>query len=283
MTAADISALFIMLREGLEAALIVGIVMAYLANVGALRYQRYVWSGVGAAAALSLLALYVLGALGKEFTGATEEVFEGVTMLLAASFLTWMIFWMLRQARYLKGELQRGVDRALAEGAVWGLFLLVFFAVLREGVESALFLQSAIFAAQGQSAAFGALVGLAIAVGIGVAIYVFGKSIDLRTFFWLTGIALILFAAGLVAHAAHEFAEAGLLAAIEGPKLWSTKAFLPDNSGLGAILRAVLGYQDEPTVLELVAYVGYFAAVWALWKTGIAGRFTPRAVEARTA
>lgn len=283
MTAADVSALFIMLREGLEAALIVGIVMAYLANVGALRYQRYVWSGVGAAAGLSLLALYVLGALGKEFTGPTEEVFEGITMLLAASFLTWMIFWMLRQARYLKGELQRGVDRALAEGAVWGLFLLVFFAVLREGVESALFLQSAIFAAQGQSAAFGALVGLAIAVGIGVAIYVFGKSIDLRTFFRLTGVALILFAAGLVAHAAHEFAEAGLLAAIEGPKLWSTKAFLPDNSGLGAILRAVLGYQDEPTVLELVAYVGYFAAVWALWKTGIAGRFTPRAVEARTA
>jgi high-affinity iron transporter len=272
VSAGDISALLIALREGVEMALVVGIVLAYLGQTGTMGAARWVWSGVGAAALVSVAFFAILLALHAEFEGATEQIFEGVTMTLAAGFLTWMIFWMLRNARYLKAELHSGVEAALARGgAAWGLFLLVFFAVVREGVELVLLL----YAAPGEGKLIGTVLGLAIAVGVGVAIYAFGRRIDLRTFFKVTSALLILFAAGLLAHAAHEFAEAGILAAIEGPKLWSTKALMPDDSGVGSILRALFGYQDEPTVLELVTYAGYFIGVWLLWRSGIAARITP--------
>lgn len=266
VSAGDFGALVISLREGVEMALVVGIVLAYLSQVGARGARAWVWSGVAAATAVSLLFLWILNALDKEFEGTTEQIFEGTTMLLAVVFLTWMIFWMLRNARFLKSELQRGVQGVLERGgAAWGLFLLVFFAVVREGVELALLL----FAAPGQGKLLGSIVGLALAVGVGVLIYAFGRRIDLRTFFRVTTVVLLLFAAGLAAHAAHEFAEAGPLAAVEGPKLWSTAAILPDDDGLGSILRALFGYQDEPTLLEVVVYLGYFAVVWALSKTNI--------------
>lgn len=273
MSAGDLSALLLALREGIEMALVVGIVLAYLAQTGTMRAARWVWAGTASAAAVSLGFLGVLNGLNAEFEGATEQIFEGVTMVLAAAFLTWMILWMLRNARYLKADLHRGVEAAITKGgAAWGLFLLVFFAVVREGVELALLL----FAAPGEGKLLGAVIGLAIASGLGVVIYAFGRSIDLRTFFRATSVLLVLFAAGLVAHAAHEFAEAGLLAAVEGPKLWSTKAALPDDTGVGSILRALFGYQDEPTVLEVVTYAGYFVVVWAIWRSGLASRFTPK-------
>ena len=281
VSAGDLSALLLALREGIEMALVVGIVLAYLAQTGTMRAARWVWAGTGAAVLVSLGTLGLLNALNAEFEGTAEQLFEGTTMLLATVFLSWMILWMLRNARFLKGELHRGVDAALQRGgAAWGLFLLVFFAVVREGVELALLL----FAAPGEGKLLGSVIGIAGAVGIGILIYAFGRRVDLRTFFRVTTILLILFAAGLFAHAAHEFAEAGILAAVEGPKLWSTKALLPDNAGLGSILRALFGYQDEPTVIELVTYVGYFAVVWLAWRSGIAARVTPQtAPSARTA
>jgi high-affinity iron transporter len=266
VSAGDISALVLSLREGVEMALVVGIVLAYLGQVGAVSARKWVWAGAGAAAAVSLLALGILNALNAEFTGTAEQVFEGTTMLLATVFLTWMVFWMLRNSRYLKSELQRGVQGVLQRGgAAWGFFFLVFFAVVREGVELALLL----FAAPGAGKVVGSMIGLALAVGVGVLIYAFGRRIDLRTFFKVTTVILILFAAGLFAHAAQEFAEAGLLAPIEGPLLWSTRELLPEDSGLGSILRALLGYADSPHAIEVVAYVAYFVGVWLLSKTNI--------------
>jgi high-affinity iron transporter len=267
LNAGDISALLLTLREGTEMALVVGIVLAYLSQIGARGAVRWVWLGVGAAAAVSLAFLGILNALDKEFIGATEQLFEGSTMLLAAAFLTWMILWMSRNSRSLKGELQRGVTAALDRGgAAWGIFLLVFFAVVREGVELALLL----FAAPGQGKLLGGVLGIAGAVGLGVLIYVFGRRVDLRTFFRVTTILLVVFAAGLVSHAAHEFAEAGLLAGVEGPVLWSTKSILPDTDGVGAVLRSLFGYSDSPHLIEAVTYAGYFLVVWLLSRTRLA-------------
>ena len=116
MSAADVSALVIALREGVEMTLIVGIVLAYLTRIGARRAHRFVWAGVGAAAIVSLAFLGVLNALNAEFKGTTEKIYEGATLLLASAFLTWMILWMLERSRYLKTELQRGVQEALAAG-----------------------------------------------------------------------------------------------------------------------------------------------------------------------
>ena len=269
MSPGDVSALIIATREGIEMTLIAGIVLAYLTQVGARRAHRWVWAGVTAAAAVSLAFLGVLNALNAEFEGPTEKIFEGVTMLLAAGFLTWMILWMLRQARYLKTELQQAVNLALAHGAAaWGIFFLVFFSVVREGVETALLL----FAAPGAGKLLGAIVGLAIAVGIGVAIYAFGRRVDLRRFFTVTGIVLVLFAAGLVTHGVHEFVEAGVLAG--GPQLFDAYELLPDDVGIGSILNSLLGYSADPTLLEGVVYLGYYVVALILWRSGLIGRFT---------
>ena len=124
MSAGNLSALIIALREGIEMTLIAGIVLAYLTQIGAGRAHRWVWLGIGAAAAVSVAFLGILNVLNAEFQGTTEQLFEGVTMLVAAGFLTWMIFWMLRQSRYLKGELHRAVQETLATGgAAWGIFI----------------------------------------------------------------------------------------------------------------------------------------------------------------
>ena len=264
MSAGDISALLLALREGVEMSLVVGIVLAYLSRVGARGARRWVWAGVVAAALASLGALGLLNALNAEFTGTAEQLFEGSTMILAGGFLTWMIFWMLRQARYLRGALQSGVQGVLrGGGAQWGIFFLVFFAVVREGVELALLL----FAAPGEGKLVGSVVGLAGAIAIGIAMYVFGRTVPLTAFFRVTGGLLVLFAAGLFARAAHELAEAGLLAAIEGPRLWSTLSFLPDDRAPGSVLRAVFGYQDEPTALEVTVYAAYFVVVSIIART----------------
>jgi high-affinity iron transporter len=275
MSAADISALLIALREGVEMALIVGIVLAYLGNIGARTAQRWVWLGVGAAALVSLGFLGILNLLEREFVGAIEQVYEGTAMLLAAAFLTWMIFWMLQRSRYLRSELQGGVAEALARGgAAWGLFALAFFTVVREGVETALLL----FAAPGEGKLLGAVIGFGAAIGIGVLSYAYGRRIDLRTFFRVTGILLVVFAAGLVTHGVHEFVEAGLAG---GPTVFDLSATLPDDEGLGSVLRALLGYSADPTWLEVAVYVAYFVVVWALSKTKLIGRMVPRVTEAR--
>jgi high-affinity iron transporter len=279
VSSGDLGALLITLREGIEMTLVVGIVLAYLAQTGTMRAARWVWAGVGAATLVSLGFLGVLNALNAEFEGTTEQIFEGSTMLLAAAFLTWMIFWMLRNARTLKSELHRGVENALSRGgAAWGLFLLVFFAVVREGVELALLL----FAAPGEGKLLGAVVGLAGAIGVGVLIYAFGRSIDLRSFFRVTTILLILFAAGLVTHAVHEFVEGGLVAG--GPELFDLSGALPDSEGLGALLRALFGYSADPTLVEGIAYVAYYVIALVLWRTGIIARIAaPRAAQVKTA
>jgi len=278
MSAGDLSALVIALREGIEMSLIAGIVLAYLTQVGARRAHRWVWLGVGAALAVSLGFLGVLNLLNAEFTGSTEQIFEGVTMLLAAAFLTWMIFWMLRQARYLKSELQQAVQETLAAGgAAWGILLLVFFAVVREGVETALLL----FAAPGQGKLLGSVIGIAAAVSIGVLIYAFGRRIDLRTFFKVTGVLLVFFAAGLVTHSAHEFVEAGVING--GPVLFDLSATLPDQEGVGAMLRSLLGYSADPTLIEGIAYAAYLVLAFVLWRTGIIGRIAAPRVATKSA
>jgi high-affinity iron transporter len=278
MPSGDLSALIIAVREGIEMSLIAGIVLAYLSQLGARRAHRWVWLGIGAAVSVSVGFLAILNALNAELTGAALQIFEGVTMLLAAGFLTWMILWMLRQSRYLKGELHRAVQETLAAGgAAWGIFLLVFFAVVREGVETALLL----FAAPGEGKLLGSVLGLAIAIGVGVLIYAFGRRIDLRTFFRVTGVLLVFFAAGLVTHGVHEFVEAGVISG--GPVLFDLSASLPDKDGVGAMLRSLFGYSADPTLVEGIAYAAYFVLALVLWRTGIIGRFAAPRVATKSA
>ena len=270
------------LREGVEAALIVSIVIAYLVRTGHGDQAARVWLGTGLAAALSLvvgIAIYnTVGAFEEPY----EQIFEGTTLLVAAGVVTWMLFWMRRQAASVKGELQAAVDRAVASGASWGLAVLAFTAVIREGLETSIFLVGQATSARSEAVWIlaGAVVGLAIAVLIGYGFYRGSRRLNLASFFRWTGIALIFIAAGLLSHGIGEFVEIGALGT--GP--WTATAFdisavLSDEEGVGAFLRAIFGYSAAPAILTLVAHVAYLVTVLVLYLRPIQ-RPTPTAPTA---
>ena len=277
------------LREGVEAALIVAIICSYLARTGNARHFGKIGLGVGAAVAVSL----VLGALVYVTVGGLEEpyeqIFEGLTMLVAAGVVTWMLFWMRRQAGAVKGDLQAALERVLTEGTAWGLAVLAFTAVIREGLETALFLvgqaTAATDGAAGEAGALavlvGALVGLAIAVAIGYGFYRGSRFLDIRTFFRWTGVLLIFIAAGLLSHAVHEFVEIGWITIGTSPA-FDIGAVLPHDTGIGLFLRAIFGYTSSPEWIVFVTWAVYVVVVLVLYLRPIKPVASePRPVEPR--
>jgi high-affinity iron transporter len=261
----------IALREGIEAALIVSIILAYLKQLGAADRSRLVWWGTGLAVAISTAIGTAVFVAGAEFEGRTEEIFEGLVTLAAVGVLTWMIFWMRRQGARIRSELQEKVDSALVAGGL-ALAGLAFFAVLREGVETALFLFAAAngTAVEGSEVApsaqlLGAGLGLALAIVLGVLLYRGGIRMNLRTFFRVTGWILIVVAAGLFAYSLHELQEAGWLPVLEA-HAFDLSGSLPDDEGAGAILRGLVGYNADPTWLEIVGWAGYLVVIGALYQ-----------------
>ncbi|MGH2711530.1 MAG: FTR1 family iron permease, partial [Actinomycetota bacterium] len=205
----------ITLREGIEAALVVSIILAYLNTIGRKDGHRTVWLGAGTAILVSIVAGFVLrisvGALSETSEVAAEAI-EGIGSLLAVGVLTWMIFWMRRQARYIRGALQDRVDLALGTQSTWALAALAFFVVVREGLETVLFLFGAIREEATGSvglAYVGAALGLAVATVLGFLIYRSGVRLNLRTFFKVTGALILVVAAGLLASGIHELQEIG--------------------------------------------------------------------------
>jgi high-affinity iron transporter len=263
-------------REGLEAALIVGIVLGALRRLGRPEQARFVWLGTAIAALVSLGAGLALHLMGIAFEGRAEEVFEGTAMLLAAGVLTWMIFWMARQGRSMQADLERDVRQASVTGSRWALFSLAFVAVLREGIELALFLTAAALAASTAATLLGGIIGLAAAVVAGGLLFATSRRLDVRTFFRVTGALLIVFAAGLVAHGIHEFNEAGWVPAIV-EHVWDLNPVLDENSTGGQLLKALFGYNGNPSLTEVISYVGYWLVIsLVLWWR----RETPRQVAA---
>ncbi len=254
------------LREGVEAALIVAIITSYLARTGEARRIPRVLLGAAAAIGISLAAGLAIFVLAGELRSPYEQLLEAATMILAAAIVTWMLFWMKRQARGIRGALHVQVDRALDDGGMWGLTLLAFTAVIREGIETAVFLlgqASAVRDSGGTGGVLlGALLGLAAAVVVGYVIFVGSRRIDLRLFFRVTGILLIFIAAGLLSRAVHELVEIGVVTVGTQPA-YDLTAILPHRAGIGMFLRAVFGYSAQPEVLTLAVWIGYVAVV--LW------------------
>jgi high-affinity iron transporter len=248
-------------REGLDAVLIIGIVLTLINRVGQRQRSTFVWAGVLLAAGVSVTAAAGLLAIGTKLEGTAEQLFEGSTMLLAASILTWMIFW-LRERRNISRELEGGVRTALDRGGNWALFWLAFASVLREGLELALFLAAAVFASSVLQALAGALAGIVLAIATGLVLFLGIRRLDLKRFFTVTSILLIVFAAGLVGRGVGELQEAGVLPSLVD-SLWSTKAILSDSSSLGAVLNALVGYVDSPSLMQVTAYIAYVVIVIA--------------------
>ena len=268
------------LREGVEAALIVAIVLAYLSKTGNRHQFGRIGFGVASAVVTSLVLGVVLFVTIGGLPEPYEQIFEGGAMLLATAVVTWMLFWMRRQAANAKGDLQRAVDRALTDGSTWGLTILAFTAVIREGIETSLFLVGQAKAvSQGESGGpasllVGAVVGLAIAAVLGLSFYRGSRRLDLQVFFRWTGIALIFIAAGLLSHAVHEFVEIGVIG-IGTQTAFDLSAILPHQAVdggptgvilvVGQFLRAIFGYTATPEVVTLVVHVAYLAIVLALY------------------
>ena len=267
-----IASFIITFRETLEAALIVGIVLSYLARTKQTKYNNVVYLGLASAIVASIIGALLFTNLAGGFTGRAEEIFEGVTMLIGASLLTTMILWMMKQ-RHIAEELQSRVAAEVAETHRFGLFSLVFVAVLREGIETVIFLGAASFVSANNSL-LGAGAGILAAVLLGYAMFAGSMRVSLTRFFGITSILLVLFAAGLVAHGVHELQEAALIPTVV-EHVWDinppvnpdgTYPLLHENGYGGSILKGLFGYNGNPSLIEVSSYVGYLLLVGGLWR-----------------
>jgi high-affinity iron transporter len=250
-----------LLREGFEVTLLVAIMLAYLVKIGRPESRRQVWYGVGAALLVSVVVGGTLFVTAGELEGRPEQIFEGTAMWVAVGFLTYMVLWMRRESRTVAHGIRRGIDSAVERGGSLALVSLVFVMVLREGVETALFMFGITRTSEPLQVALGAALGVAGAVALGYAVYVGGKRINLGTFFKVTGVFLILVAAGLLAHGVAEFEEAGLLPALM--PLWdvSSSAVIGAETLLSQFLTTFFGWDPEANLLELLAWITYVVAV----------------------
>jgi high-affinity iron transporter len=249
------------LREGFEATLLVAIVLAYLVKIGRKEDFRQVWYGVGAAVAVSVIVAGALFVTAGELEGTAEYVFEGTAMWVAVGFLTYMVLWMRRESRTVAQGIRRGIDSAVEGGGRLALISLVFVMVVREGIETGLFIFGITRTSTPLQVALGAALGIAAAVALGYAVYAGGKRINLGTFFKVTGVLLILVAAGLLAHGVAEFQEAGLLP--ELVPLWDVSGapIIGEGALVSELLTALLGWNPEATLLEVVAWATYLLVV----------------------
>ena len=255
------------LREGLEAALIIGIALGALRQIRRPDLAPAVWLGTLSAAVVSTLAAILLTQLGLSLQGSAEQVFEGIAMLLAAGILTWMIFWMNSEGQHLRAQLENGVSRAVSSADRRALYWLAFVAVVREGIELALFLTASFFVGNNADVESntiqilaGATLGLGTAALLGWTLFATTVRLDLRRFFQVTGFLLVLFSAGLVAHGVHEFNELSWIPAVIDP-LWDVNAFIDETSLPGQLLRTLFGYNGNPSLTEMAAYFFYLLLI----------------------
>jgi high-affinity iron transporter len=298
----------ITLREGVEAALVVGIVLAFLKKSKQTKLNPWVYAGVGAGIAASALVgvlfgwlIPTLGAANPKYTPVVEPLLEGVFSVVAIAMLSWMLIWMTRQARFIKTEVEGTLTAALKQsnGAGWGVFSLIFIAVLREGFETVLFIAANF--QQGLIPAFGAILGLVTAVGIGVLLFKWGVKINIRLFFKVMGVLLLLIVAGLVVSALAHFdvAIASLAqmdrqseslcfyyerftknhSCILGPRVWDTSKILPDDQFPGLILKTLFGYRQDLFLVQAVAYVVFLLTIGGIYFRSLGGGGSSREIK----
>ena len=255
------------LREGLEASLIVGIIAAFLIQRDRRSALRYMWIGVGAAVALCVSIAVGAQVLGKDLASRQREGMTAVLSLVAVCAVTYMIVWMRRHARELKGSVEHSAESALGAATSGPIVAMAFFAVLREGLETAVFLLATFKASSSpRASATGAVLGLAASVALGYAIFKGGVKIDLGRFFRLTGFVLVLVAAGLMASAVEAAAGAGWISGLGGPAI-NLGSIVAPGSILGAALSGMFGVRSQPTWAEVAAWLAYAIPMGAyvLW------------------
>jgi high-affinity iron transporter len=274
------------LREGLEASLVVSILIAYLVKTGRQQLLPRIWLGVGVAVAVSLAfgAVLTFGPKGLTFTA--QEAIGGTLSIVAVAFVTWMIFWMARTARAMSGELRSAIDRA-AEAGRWSLAVVALLAVGREGLETAIFLWAATQAATGTTGSsvqplLGAVLGLVVAVVLGYLVFRGAVKINLSRFFFWTGIFLIFVAAGVLSYGVHDLQEAGILPGLN-TLAFDVSRVVPPSSWYGTVLKGVFNFSPATSVLEAVVWIAYVVPVLTLFVRQGRHRAAPASRPATTA
>ena len=257
------------LREGLEASIIIGILIAFAVRTNRRDVIPAIWSGVAAALGLSVIAGLILLFGVKEASDYVEVFLAGALSIAAAGLITWMVFWMAKTARNLKGHLEGSLESSFGKNT-FAVALVGFLAVAREGIETALFMWASV-RASGESAASAAIVivGILVAVGLGWLFYRGALKINLRVFFQWTGGALIVVAAGILAYGFHEFQEIGLLPA--GPPIYDASAWLGKETIIGALLYGLISYRPNPSLLEFVTWAAFLAPTMTLFIRSLGG------------
>ncbi len=273
-------AYLIMLREGIEAALIVGIVASYLKQTGRQRFMRSVWLGVGLAVVICTALGFGLSLTTSEFPERAQALLEGAVAILATGVLTAMVFWMKKAARSIKAEVHGSIEAALGrdDGGAMALVVMAFLAVGREGIESAFFLLATVQQNQGYGPPLGALLGVLSAVAFGTAVTYGGYKLDLRRFFRWTSVLIVFVAAGLLAGALRSFHEAGLWNGLQA-QAFDLGALVPGDGVVGMLLTGLFGYQEAPSVGAVAIYLAFLLpALWFLFAPGRKAASVPRPV-----
>lgn len=276
-----LATLVIFLREGIEASMIVAILLAYLDRLGRREYFKDVFLGVGAALLLATgggVAAYLT--ISSYDGSRVQTIFETVTYILAAAVLTYMTFWMRNHARSISSELRSKADAAFDGKARWGLALLAFQAVGREGLETVVFTLAIIFSTSAASALTGAVIGLAGSLVVAFFIYRLGHKLNMSRFFTVIGCLLMVFAAGLLADTIQNLQELGWLRVLDVP-MWHTGQILSEDSAFGDVLHSFFGYSDAPTPLQLIVYVAYVVIVVTAFlglRAGLRNRKSPELI-----
>ncbi|MBI1977393.1 MAG: FTR1 family protein [Candidatus Omnitrophica bacterium] len=261
MSEGTIAATFlIVFRETLEASLIVAIILTALVRLNQKRYFSHVmWSSISAVVVSILVGTVLLGATDK-LQGKFQTIIEGTISIAACVILTYMIFWMDRQGRYIKSELETQVEEAVTRGEFIAIVSLPFLSVFREGAETVLFLLAVASQNSGAVSLLGGSSGFLLAALIAIGIFILGKRVPLRPFFRATGFLLLLIAAGLLAYGIHELQEIGWVPAMI-EHVWDINHIFNEKVGLGAFAKALFGYNGNPSLLEVVAYGAYLIAI----------------------
>ncbi|KJS86899.1 MAG: iron permease [Peptococcaceae bacterium BICA1-8] len=251
-----LAGILITLREGLEAFLIVGILLGYLTKMGQKKYQWYVWLGTGLAILLSVALTWAFNFFSFQFEGANALLFEIVISLIAVGVLTYMVLWMQEQSKHIKSDLETKMQEALTSNKLFAIVGLAFVSVLREGLETALFLTALVGSAGEGGLLSGAMIGFLIAALLSYVFFRSAVRLDLRKFFIVTGSLLIFIAAGLIGHALLGSHELGIIPPIIS-EVWNINGIINEDGVVGRILHAFVGYDGNPSLMWVVGYFGY--------------------------